>query len=67
MCEVMSCEIRPAQKMCTFSVFIFELKSLHRAFKEYTTWTSICTTESTLKNSKMSYVCQVIDIMHSFY
>ena len=23
-CEVMSCEIRPAQEMCTFSVFIFE-------------------------------------------
>ena len=22
-CEVMSCEIRPAQKMCTFSIFIF--------------------------------------------
>ena len=24
-CKGMSCEIRPAQQMCTFSVFIFEL------------------------------------------
>ena len=28
-------------------------------------WTHLCTTEATPKNSKMSQVCRVIDIMHS--